>query len=420
MKHTITTFVFIVILTVFCFCKEDEKDLVLDCSLSSLSINLEKTTKAVCNASNGIILVSALGGKGKLSFSINGSNFGETREFKDLAVGSYEITVMDEQQCRSSLTVAMDCKEDITVDIINVTAAHCGADDGSFEVKATGGTGNYQYKIENGDLQPHGRFSNLEAGSYLLTVNDTNNCKASTNVNIREEAKIEITEIISSGTSSCDAVDGSLLVMVEGGDGHYEYKLDETDFGPGNEFKNLTSKTYTLTVRDGKGCSVTQTVNIAERNELRILSIDGIPPGCDVADGTLTIEATGGDGKYQYKVGKEDFQSSPYFIELAAGTYEIIVMDGAGCSVYENHQIFSNISYFSNIKPLITRGCVADECHAGKNELLDMTDLEAIREGDSLIIEKIVNGNPISKNGTLTEDEVKMITCWLEDGAPDN
>ncbi|MDN5213664.1 SprB repeat-containing protein [Fulvivirgaceae bacterium BMA12] len=394
MKHTIKTFVFIVILAAFCFCKEDEKDLVIDCSLSSLSINLEKATKTSCGASNGVILVSALGGKGKLSFSIEGSNFGETREFKDLAMGSYEITVMDEQQCRSSLTVTMDCKADITLDIINITAARCGADDGSFEAKATGGTGNYQYKIENGDLQPHGQFGNLEAGSYLLTVNDTHNCKASTKVNITEEAKIAITEIISSGTSSCNAVDGSLLVMVEGGDGHYEYKLDETDFGPGNEFKNLTSKTYTLTVRDGKGCSVTQTVNIAERNELRILSIDGTPPGCDVADGTLTIEA--------------------------AGTYEIIVMDGTGCSVYENHQIFSDISYFSNIKPLITRGCVADECHAGKNELLDMTDLEAIREGDSLIIEKIVNGNPISKNGTLTEDEVKMITCWLEDGAPDN
>lgn len=373
-----------------------------------------------CKASNGVISVSAQGGNGALAYSIDGINFQEAGKFKNLDTGSYNITVVDEQKCQSSLTVVLESMEGISIEIINTIAANCGANDGSFEAKVTGGNDNYQYKIDNSNFQSDSEFRDLAAGSYLLMVKDTNDCEASETIDIKEKGKIEITEIITSGTSSCNSADGSFLVMVEGGDGNYQYKLDEADFQPANEFINLSSKDYTLTVRDGKGCLVTQTVNIAEKNKVKILQISGTSSGCDISDGTLTIEAAGGDGNYQYKIGKEDFQISAHFTDLSAGKYEIMVKDGAGCVAFEDFQIFSNLSYFADIKPLITRGCIANECHAGTNDLLDMTDLEAIRENDSLIIEKIVNGNPISKNGTLTENEIKIITCWLEDGAPDN
>jgi hypothetical protein len=52
---------------------------------------------------------------------------------------------------------------------------------------------------------------------------------------------------------------------------------------------------------------------------------------CGVADGTITITATGGAGGYNYSVdGGATFQGSPFFPGLPAGTYNIFVQDMLG------------------------------------------------------------------------------------------
>ena len=52
------------------------------------------------------------------------------------------------------------------------------ANDGSISATASGSTG-FTYKLDNGTFQASGDFSNLSAGTYIITAKDDNGCSGS-------------------------------------------------------------------------------------------------------------------------------------------------------------------------------------------------------------------------------------------------
>ena len=61
----------------------------------------------------------------------------------------------------------------------NTTQASCGNNDGTATAAGNGGTGGYQYSINNGvSYQASGTFNNLLAGNYDIIVMDANGTEA--------------------------------------------------------------------------------------------------------------------------------------------------------------------------------------------------------------------------------------------------
>jgi hypothetical protein len=55
--------------------------------------------------------------------------------------------------------------------------------------------------------------------------------------------------------AACEVPEGSITVSATGGAGAYQYQLDSTGFQANNQFANLLSGTYQLSVKDADGCT---------------------------------------------------------------------------------------------------------------------------------------------------------------------
>lgn len=81
-----------------------------------------------CTSNNGSITVSATGGTGDLSYSINGTNFQSSNVFSNLLTGSYTITIKDELDCQSgspAQIVPNGTGIDYDNDILAILEANC-------------------------------------------------------------------------------------------------------------------------------------------------------------------------------------------------------------------------------------------------------------------------------------------------------
>src|SRR5690606_10064089 len=120
------------------------------------------------------------------------------------------------------------------------------------------------------------------------------------------------------------------------GTGSYEYSMDATTDQGRNLFQNLTAGTYPTTVRDANGCTTTATASIDEPDVLSA-TITGVDATCHGAsDGEATVNVVGGQAPYSYSWNTSPAQTNVTATGLAAGTYEVTIVDANGCVITES------------------------------------------------------------------------------------
>jgi mono/diheme cytochrome c family protein len=141
------------------------------------------TTNPTAGASNGNIIATASGGSG-FTYSLNGGAFQSTGQFANLAPGSYTVTAKSSAGCTGSASFTLTATGGCTGVTINITATPtgttpCVSGSGSISVAATGGTAPYTYSLNNSSqFQSSNTFSNLNQGTYSISVRDANGCSA--------------------------------------------------------------------------------------------------------------------------------------------------------------------------------------------------------------------------------------------------
>ncbi|MBK8566730.1 MAG: gliding motility-associated C-terminal domain-containing protein [Saprospiraceae bacterium] len=140
-----------------------------------LSLNASTTAANCFGASDGSVTLSASGSMVALSYSIDGGAFQPDSIFVGLAAGVYQAVVQDANQCSASQTVTVGQPTAISASL-SQTDGGCTGSSGSVTVGSTsGGTSPYLYEWSNG---ANGTvISNLQAGSYTLTVTDGQGCE---------------------------------------------------------------------------------------------------------------------------------------------------------------------------------------------------------------------------------------------------
>ncbi|WP_319479816.1 HYR domain-containing protein [uncultured Draconibacterium sp.] len=103
---------------------------------------------------------------------------------RNLAAGTYTVTVTDANGCTAQATVTVDEPDLFVISAISpiISAPSCyGATDGSATMEVTGGTPPYSFiwDAATGD-QRTATASNLAAGTYTVLVTDANGCSAAT------------------------------------------------------------------------------------------------------------------------------------------------------------------------------------------------------------------------------------------------
>ena len=133
--------------------------------------------------------------------------------------------------------------------------------DGSAAVTVVGGTLPYLYAWDNGETTA--TASLLDAGTHTVTVTDANGCTTICDILISENPVLSCT-IAESESILCNGGIGALTVTPVGGNGIYEFSLDGGVFQPVAIYGGLAAGTYTITTRDGNGCTSSCSATITE------------------------------------------------------------------------------------------------------------------------------------------------------------
>ncbi|MFC2126041.1 PKD domain-containing protein [Bacteroidota bacterium] len=143
---------------------------------------------------------------------------------------------------------------------------------------------------------------------------------------------------------SCDnGSNGEITVVVSGGTSPLEYTIDNgITYQTSSQFNGLAADTYTVMIRDAKGCTTSQDITLSEPTPL-ILTFDSKEDVLcgDSTTGSINVTVTGGVepvGGYIYSwtgtdsLGNNFSSNLEDLTGLYAGTYDLIVTDDNGCS----------------------------------------------------------------------------------------
>jgi len=231
------------------------------------------------------------------------------------------------------------------------------------------------------------------------------------------EGSTLILNLVSQQNSNCGAADGGLEVQAASGVGPYQYSLDGQVYQESGSFTNLASGTYNVEVVDANNCTSTLQVNVPNENGF-VIAASTVDSGCDSAQGEISIVASGGVEPYTFSINGGAFTNSDTFNNLFSGDYTVVAKDDTGCEVTQSVTVLNGTSFSNRISQIISTNCATSGCHAGSQppNLSTYANIKAFANQ----IRTRTSNKTMPPGGSLSDDEIAAIVCWVEDGALNN
>ena len=325
-----------------------------DCS--QLSLILQPTATNCADSNNGSVNAMPSGGMG--AYQYNWSNGMSTQNINNLSAGTYRLTITDQQGCSLSKTTIVNAPPALTA-MMSSTENELGSapPNGTATINVSGGVGNYFYQWSNGENTA--TIVGLSAGTYSVTVFDSNQCEWTGAVEVENEM-LDCTSLaieIASENISCNgAADGFINALVFGGSPEYIYQWSN---GMNTAtITDLSAGTYQVTITDINGCSVIKTTQITEAAPL-VSNLTAISDPCNSIGGTLSVDPSGGMSGYQisWSNGETGFTNEVF----QSGSYQVTITDAAGCTVTDATNITVSESVMEIVVNTESTSCSGEE-----------------------------------------------------------
>lgn len=296
---------------------------VMSLSFASAQFILSfSVTEPTCfGLSTGAVSVTPIGGIGPYSYQW--STGATTAAITEIFAGTYGVTVTGANGVVSqNITVNQP-----TQVLANISGDTCRLPVTLFAI-GSGGTGPYTYTWDG--MIPGQTLTVTTPGTYCVTVVDTEWC------GIVECIKITggtINLNVQATNLTCPNVNtGQVQATATGGVPPFTFQWSNGLAGP--TISNLAAGTYTVTVTDTRGCSVTATATVTSPPPL-IAAITPTNPTCTgLNNGSVTATATGGTPPYTYQWNNGAL--GPTRNNLGPGTYTVTVRDLNNCIVTQS------------------------------------------------------------------------------------
>lgn len=322
------------------------------------NITSVSTSAEVCLGQNNGQLNSATttGGTGQLTYSYAPSSNPLTITpissfpVSNLSPGTYILGVQDVNNCRDTFWFTIGAGPNccnLAFQSIAITQPTCGQSNGSISLTMTGGTLPYSYTWSP-NVSTTNVASNLAPNTYNVTVNAGVGCSRDTVITLNSNSNLAI-NISNVVNPTCVGSNGSLTAGFSGGTAPYTVTIDTVGtpivfsgipFPVSQPVNSLPADTIRIRVTDGQNCEANQIVVLSSPSPPTINNIQVANEQClNAADGQLiAANATGGSGggySYSYSPSANPTNTTPIVsfpvTNLAAGSYILTVVDGAGC-----------------------------------------------------------------------------------------
>ncbi|MFN8323732.1 MAG: T9SS type A sorting domain-containing protein [Chitinophagales bacterium] len=301
---------------------------------AALSVGITSNNTISCfNGADGALSSSVQGGTG--SYTYNWSNSSTANTVTGLNAGTYCVTVSDANTCTATSCIQLSNPVQLTALVTVDSNVTCnGLLNGKVSVAASGGTGNLNYLWSN--LNTASYLSGVAAGTYSITITDSEACTVSALATVTEPAIMQA--VITCLPTSSSQANGSASLIVTGGTIPYNYSW--SNGGNTSAVSGLTAGNISVTASDANGCLVTAqcavqvSSGLDETNaNIRLLNIWPNP-----AQGIVWVELTlystaevklvlldmfGSEVSAWYKSGLTAIQQQIDTREIASGIYVI-------------------------------------------------------------------------------------------------
>lgn len=316
-----------------------------------------------CFANDGSVTLTITGGTPPYYYSASTGNFeisyGQTFTITNLFAGQYDFLVKDAGLCEFSVGTSLFAPSGITS--VNVVGSNsfCSSNGGSISINVTDGQAPYTYTILDStggttnftSILANYTFTNLNAGTYDVTVQDSNGCGITKQVIITTQASFNVTTQVTGTT--CNLNNGIIRVeKTSGGTSPFDYILDNTvsfldTSATGVTFNNVSSGSHNIKVIDFTGCTQSFEVFVPNSDNL---NFSLYKTSCGLGSGgTITTFISSGKPPFTFN-WSSNVLGNPQEITvtgLTAGTYSVTVIDSNGCSLTRTTNITCDQTYSS-------------------------------------------------------------------------
>lgn len=205
-----------------------------------------------------------------------------------------------------------------------------GGNLGDATVTPTGGTPPYTYTWNTNPVQTGPTATNLEPGTYVVTVTDASGlCTATDSVVVDGVGGVTVSASATDVTS-CASNDGTATVTPSGGTGPYSYRWIPGDSTTAS-ISNLAPGSYTVIVMDNDSCTASEIVQVNNPFSIPVSITDSANVSCPgSSDGTAIVTPGGGFAPYTY-TWSSGLPNDSSVTGLTKGFYTVKVTDSLGC-----------------------------------------------------------------------------------------
>ncbi len=279
---------------------------------------------------NGTFTVIGTNGQPPYSYSFDGSPFGTTNTFSNIAAGTYTLSVRDDNSCQKDTQLTFTNPPAIQLATTFQKPPCNSFQNGSITVSASGAVAPYTYAFNGGPFTTQTTYTNLFSGPYPVIVEDASGCQKEFIVTLPDSihisANLSISDILCHG-------DTSALITVNASSGFppYQYSLNSQPPQNSNILGPVNAGMHTILVTDTEGCYWDTSITIVQPDSMQF-SATTVDPLCSYSsDGSATVTVVGGTAPYLYSGNGSPNQTSNTVTGLVDGPNTITVTDASGC-----------------------------------------------------------------------------------------
>lgn len=300
------------------------------------TVSLDADSVSCFGLADGQASVSVSGGTAPFAYLWNDPSAQVTPTAIGLEAGTYEVTVVDSNQCTVTQTVVVGQPDTLTITAFSPVEPDCfGAANGEISSQAFGGTEPYTYLWNDPAAQMTEVATGLDAGTYIVEVTDINGCQDTAIWTLGQPDPFGASITIDQQVSCYGESDGQATVTASGSS--LTYLWDDPLTQTTATASNLPAGSYNVVVSSSQTCDTTLSVTITEPDSLVPVVVQNQPVTCNGgSDGIALAGQLGGTAPFSYLWNDPSLQTTADASGLAAGTYTVVITDANNCTTADS------------------------------------------------------------------------------------
>ncbi len=279
---------------------------------------------------NGEVNIDVTGGVAPYSYAWNDGSTSE--DLTGVNSGRYSVLITDKNSCQEIVTADIEEKPLIVRSLDDVQNILCYGDStGSVDITVSGGVPPYSYTWDNGKTTED--LIGVVAGTYNVTVKDSENCTEVSTTKVAQPEKLTITFDEVRNLSCFGDFGGAININVKGGKVPYAYRWNNGLTT--QDIAGIQAGKYSVEVKDKNGCEASIATEITQPSAMNVNLVNSKNISYYRGqDGAIDIEVSGGIPPYKYKWNTD--AETQDLSGLTSGSYTVRVTDASGCAKIMN------------------------------------------------------------------------------------